>query len=118
MPGKRPPLTADELAEMEAKQAAREQEVEHTLRARLRRCMEGVDDPFSDEGEQIVYDRFLESYGLPTSSLAVEMFEWWHVRADRQAGLLRERDVQDQRAFARQPRPNRDGKSRPSINLS
>ena len=28
------------------------------LRALLGRCMEGVDDPFSDEGEHIVYMRF------------------------------------------------------------
>ena len=28
------------------------------LRAVLGRCMEGVDDPFSDEGEHIVYMRF------------------------------------------------------------
>ena len=28
------------------------------LRALLGRCMEGVDDPFSDEGEHVVYMRF------------------------------------------------------------
>jgi hypothetical protein len=56
----------------------RQRRVERELRDLLRQCMAGVDDPFSGEGEGIVYQRWLEAIGRPAMNGPVveEIVEW------------------------------------------
>jgi hypothetical protein len=55
----------------------RQRRVERELRTLLRQCMAGVADPFSEEGEGIVYQRWLEAVGRPAMNGPVNKIVEW-----------------------------------------